>query len=109
MRSRLGSRMASQAQSVNLPANRVAAVATVASAVHAVHAVATGDPNATATAEGVKTHATSPAAPVASGRPRPGRSRRGGRRRRRGAGNRDQGMGGQSGTGGGADMSIDTQ
>ena len=59
MRSRLGSRMASQAQSVNLPANRVAAVATVANAVHAVHAVATGDPNATATAEDVKTHATS--------------------------------------------------
>jgi ribonuclease E len=50
-----------------------------------------------------------PDAPVASDRPRTGRSRRGGRRRRRGAGNRDQGMGGQSGTGGGGDMSIDTQ
>jgi ribonuclease E len=41
--------------------------------------------------------------------PRTGRSRRGGRRRRRGAGNRDQGMGGQGGSPGGVDLSVDTQ
>src|SRR5580658_3316248 len=40
---------------------------------------------------------------------RTGRSRRGGRRRRRGAGSRDQGIGGQGGSPGGADLSIDTQ
>jgi ribonuclease E len=47
--------------------------------------------------------------PLSDRPPRTGRSRRGGRRRRRGAGNRDQGMGGQGGGPGSADLSIDTQ
>jgi ribonuclease E len=50
-----------------------------------------------------------PDGPPLSERPRSGRSRRGGRRRRRGAGNRDRGIGGQSGSAGDVDMSIDTQ
>jgi ribonuclease E len=51
-----------------------------------------------------------PEGPPQGDRPaRTGRSRRGGRRRRRGAGNRDQGIGGQGGSAGGADLSIDTQ
>jgi ribonuclease E len=47
--------------------------------------------------------------PLSDRPPRTGRSRRGGRRRRRGAGNRDQGMGGQGGGPGSADLSIDPQ
>ena len=51
-----------------------------------------------------------PEGPPPGDRPaRTGRSRRGGRRRRRGAGNRDQGIGGQGGSSGGPDASIDTQ
>jgi hypothetical protein len=54
--------MAAQVLSMNPHASRVAAVAIAAIAVHAAAAVATGDPTATATAEHVKTHATSLAA-----------------------------------------------